>query len=94
MPNQSGLLDQVFQALADQTRRDLVERLVRSPASVSELHAVMQHAQVIEACDLVRSEQTGRVRGASPPRSTALSVAGATHLERGRSGIMSEARHG
>lgn len=67
MPNQ---LDQVFKALADGTRRELVERLVRGPASVGELAqplamslpAVMQHLQVLEACGLVRSEKTGRVR--------------------------------
>jgi DNA-binding transcriptional ArsR family regulator len=65
-----GSLDQVFQALADPTRRDLVERLVRGPASVSELSrpqamslpAVMQHLQVLETCGLVRSEKNGRVR--------------------------------
>jgi DNA-binding transcriptional ArsR family regulator len=70
MPNQSGSLDQVFQALADPTRRGMVERLARGPASVSELSrpldmslpAVMQHLQVLEACGLVRSEKTGRVR--------------------------------
>ena len=70
MPNQSGLLDQVFQALADPTRRDMVERLVRGPASVTELarpHAMslpaaMQHLQVLEACGLVRSAKVGRVR--------------------------------
>jgi DNA-binding transcriptional ArsR family regulator len=63
-------LDQVFQALADPTRRGMVERLVRGPASVSELSqplamslpAVMQHLQVLEACGLVRSEKAGRVR--------------------------------
>jgi DNA-binding transcriptional ArsR family regulator len=63
-------LDRVFQALADATRRDMVERLVRGPASVSELAqplamslpAVMQHLQVLEACGLVRSEKVGRVR--------------------------------
>jgi DNA-binding transcriptional ArsR family regulator len=68
--NQSGSLDRVFQALADGTRRELVERLVRGPASVSELAkpldmslpAVMQHLQVLEACGLVRSEKAGRVR--------------------------------
>jgi len=66
--NQS--LDRVFQALADPTRRGLVERLVRGPASVSELSrplamslpAVMQHLQVLEDAGLVRSEKTGRVR--------------------------------
>ena len=70
MPNQLSSLDQVFQALADPTRRGMVERLVRGPASVSELSrplamslpAVMQHLQVLEACGLVRSEKVGRVR--------------------------------
>jgi DNA-binding transcriptional ArsR family regulator len=68
--NQSPSLDQVFQALADPTRRGMVERLVRGPASVSELSrplamslpAVLQHLQVLEAAGLVRSEKTGRVR--------------------------------
>lgn len=63
-------LDRLFQALADGTRRALVERLVRGPASVGELArplamslpAVMQHLQVLEACGLVRSEKVGRVR--------------------------------
>ena len=63
-------LDLVFQALADPTRRDMVERLGRGPASVSELAApldmslpaVLQHLQVLEASGLVSSEKTGRVR--------------------------------
>ena len=70
MPNQSAALDLVFQALADPTRRDMVERLTRGPASVSELAkpfamslpAVVQHLQVLEASGLVRSEKAGRVR--------------------------------
>lgn len=70
MPNHSGTLDQVFQALADATRRSLVERLIRGPSSVSELAqplamslpGVMQHLGVLEACSLVRSEKAGRVR--------------------------------
>ena len=71
VPNQlPSPLDQVFHALADPTRRGMVERLVRGPASVSELSrplemslpAVMQHLQVLEACGLVRSEKAGRVR--------------------------------
>src|SRR6266702_2345147 len=70
MPNYSGPLDQVFQALADPTRRGMVERLVRVPASVSELSrplamslsAVLQHLRVLEACALLRSEKAGRVR--------------------------------
>jgi DNA-binding transcriptional ArsR family regulator len=63
-------LDLVFQALADPTRRLMVERLSRGPASVSELaqplsmslSAVVQHLQVLEASGLVRSEKAGRVR--------------------------------
>jgi len=70
MLNQSTALDQMFQALADPSRRVMVERLCRGPASVSELArplamslpAVVQHLQVLEASGLVRSEKIGRVR--------------------------------
>lgn len=70
MLNQSTPLDLMFQALADPTRRLMVERLSRGPASVSELAApfamslpaVVQHLQVLEASGLVRSEKVGRVR--------------------------------
>ena len=63
-------LDRVFQALADPTRRAVVERLTRGPASVKELAeplpmtlaAVVQHIQVLEASGLVRTEKVGRVR--------------------------------
>jgi DNA-binding transcriptional ArsR family regulator len=66
----SGKLDQMFQALADPTRRAIVERLARGPASVSELAApfamslpaVLQHLQVLEASGLVLSQKAGRVR--------------------------------
>jgi len=68
--NQSAGVDAVFAALADPTRRQLVEELGRGPASVSvlakplpiSLPAVVQHLQVLEACGLVRSEKVGRVR--------------------------------
>lgn len=70
MPNDSAALDLAFQALADPTRRHMVARLVRGPASVSELAeplrmslpAVLQHLQMLEASGLVRSEKKGRVR--------------------------------
>ncbi|MFC1411929.1 ArsR/SmtB family transcription factor [Streptacidiphilus sp. N1-12] len=70
MLNHEVPLDRVFHALADPTRRTLVERLTRGPASVSELAkplpmslpAVVQHLQVLEAAGLVRSEKVGRVR--------------------------------
>jgi DNA-binding transcriptional ArsR family regulator len=70
MLNHQAALDLVFHALADPTRRAMVERLSRGPASVSELAvpmamslaAVMQHLQVLEQSRLVRSEKQGRVR--------------------------------
>ena len=63
-------IDRVFHALADPTRRGMVERLSRGPTSVSalakplgiSLSAVMQHLDVLEASGLVRSEKIGRVR--------------------------------
>jgi DNA-binding transcriptional ArsR family regulator len=70
MLNQSSSLDLAFQALADPTRRAMVERLTRSPTSVSDLArplsmslpAVMQHLAVLEGSGLVISEKIGRVR--------------------------------
>lgn len=70
MLNQSTSLDLMFQALADPTRRIMVERLSQGPASVSELAkpltmslpAVVQHLQILETSGLVRSEKVGRVR--------------------------------
>ncbi len=70
MVKYSGGLDQVFQALGDPTRRAIVERLIGSPAAVTELAqpahmslpAVMQHIRVLESCGVVRSEKVGRVR--------------------------------
>ena len=70
MLHQSAQLDLMYQALADAGRRAMVERLVRGPASVSELaqpldmslSAVVQHLQVLEASGLVRSVKVGRVR--------------------------------
>jgi DNA-binding transcriptional ArsR family regulator len=73
MLNQAATLDRVFQALADPSRRLMVQRLSQGPASVSELArplpmtlaAVVQHIQVLEASGLVRSQKTGRVRTCS-----------------------------
>ncbi|WP_051748629.1 ArsR/SmtB family transcription factor [Nevskia soli] len=70
MLNQSLALDLMFQALADPSRRAMVDRLCRGPASVSELAkplamslpAVVQHLQVLEDSGLVRTGKLGRVR--------------------------------
>lgn len=63
-------LDLAFHALSDATRRRMVERLTRGPASVSELaeplpmsmSAVVQHLKVLQDAGLVTSEKVGRVR--------------------------------
>ncbi len=73
MLDHAAPLDQVFHALADPSRRAMVERLSRGAASVSELAepltmslaAVVQHVQVLESSGLVRTEKVGRVRTCS-----------------------------
>jgi DNA-binding transcriptional ArsR family regulator len=70
MLNQTIDLDRTFQALADKSRRSMVERLTLGPASVGELAeplamslaAVFQHVQVLEACGVVKTEKVGRTR--------------------------------
>jgi len=60
----------MFSALADPTRRAMIERLARGPANVSDLAkplnmslpAVMQHLQTLERSGLVTSRKVGRVR--------------------------------
>jgi|SRR6478752_5005251 DNA-binding transcriptional ArsR family regulator len=68
--NQQPNLDPVLQALADPTRRQIVERLGEGPKTVMQLAqplpmslaAVMQHLQVLERSGLVTSEKRGRTR--------------------------------
>ena len=63
-------LDRVFHALADASRRGMIDRLSRGPASVSELAqplrmalpSVVKHLAVLEAGGLVASQKAGRVR--------------------------------
>jgi DNA-binding transcriptional ArsR family regulator len=63
-------IDAVLKALAEPTRREIMERLSKAPASVSDLAApytmslaaVVQHLQVLEECGLIKSEKIGRVR--------------------------------
>jgi DNA-binding transcriptional ArsR family regulator len=70
MLNKDQQLDLMFQALADPTRRAMLDRLSKGPASVSELAkplpmslpAVVQHLQVLEQSGLVKTEKVGRVR--------------------------------
>jgi len=63
-------LDRAFHALADATRRGILDRLSRGPASVSELAepytsslaAIHQHVQVLEASGLIITQKLGRTR--------------------------------
>ena len=63
-------IGRVFQALADPTRRAVVERLALGPASTTELArpfsmalpSFAQHLRMLEQCGVVRSRKEGRVR--------------------------------
>ncbi|MBV8910984.1 MAG: winged helix-turn-helix transcriptional regulator [Gammaproteobacteria bacterium] len=63
-------LDPVFRALADPTRRWIVEQLLDAAAPVSwlaephpmSLTALLRHIHVLEECGLVRTHKWGRVR--------------------------------
>ncbi|MBX3401053.1 MAG: winged helix-turn-helix transcriptional regulator [Gemmataceae bacterium] len=62
--------DAVFRALADPTRRRVLERLGRGPATVGDLAkpfemalpSFLQHLRMLETAGLVESEKVGRVR--------------------------------
>lgn len=69
-PANAAVVDRVFRALSDPTRRNVLERLSMRPASASELAApydmalpsFVEHLKVLEGSGLVRSHKTGRVR--------------------------------
>jgi len=70
MVQYSPALDRAFTALSDPTRRGVLERLGRGPASISDLAAhfemtltgMKKHVRVLEEARLVASEKVGRVR--------------------------------
>lgn len=70
MAQHSAVLDGVFEALADPTRRAVVRRLGRGPASVGDLAkdapmtlpSFMKHVRVLESNGLIRTAKSGRVR--------------------------------
>jgi DNA-binding transcriptional ArsR family regulator len=63
-------LDRTFSALADPTRRAILERLARGPVTLSELAhpfdislpGLMKHVRILEDADLVITEKKGRTR--------------------------------
>lgn len=67
---QDESLDGVFAALGDATRRGVITRLGRGPASVGDLArdvpmalpSFLKHIRTLEATDLIRTRKSGRVR--------------------------------
>jgi DNA-binding transcriptional ArsR family regulator len=67
---QYQMLDRTFAALADPTRRDILDRLGRGPASISELAGpagmsltgMKKHVKILEGARLVTTEKVGRTR--------------------------------
>jgi len=63
-------LDRTFSALSDPTRRAILERLGRGPATIGELAepfdmsltGLKKHVRVLEEADLVTTEKVGRTR--------------------------------
>jgi DNA-binding transcriptional ArsR family regulator len=70
MANHLTSLDSVFHALSDVTRRAVIQRLGKGPATVSELAApfamglpsFMKHVGVLEEAGLIRTSKSGRIR--------------------------------
>lgn len=73
MDNNQVALDRAFRALADPTRRAVIQRLAKGQATVSDLSmpfdmalpSFMKHIRVLEASGLVDSRKHGRVRTCS-----------------------------
>ncbi|KXF77985.1 ArsR family transcriptional regulator [Paramesorhizobium deserti] len=70
MDQYSGQLNGIFQALADPTRRAVLGRLGKGPASISELAepfdmalpSFMKHIHILEDSGMIRTRKEGRVR--------------------------------
>jgi DNA-binding transcriptional ArsR family regulator len=70
MVQYQSTLDHTFSALADPTRRDILERLGRGPATISELAepygmsltGLKKHIRILEEARLVTTEKIGRTR--------------------------------
>ena len=70
MAQYSAVLDDVFVALGDPTRRGVIRRLGRGPTSVGDLArefpmtlpSFMKHIRMLESSGLIRTAKSGRVR--------------------------------
>ena len=98
MDNYGDSLDSIFHALADPTRRAIVQRLGSGPATVTELAqpftmalpSLMKHVGVLEATGLIRSKKAGRVRTCTLERKSL----GAVELWLGEQRAVWQARYG
>lgn len=87
MVEQSINLDYVFQALADQTRRDILKRVSETSLSISDLAqsykmsfaAIAKHVVKLERANLVSKKREGKQQIISAVPSTV--EAASTHLE-------------
>lgn len=87
MVERSINLDTLFQALADQTRRDILQRVAEAELSISKLAepykmsfaAIAKHVSVLEAAKLVSKRREGKQQIISiVPKTMAVAT---THLE-------------
>ena len=84
MAHYSARLDGIFQALADPTRRAVLQRLSRGPASITELAApfdmalpsFMKHIRLLEDSGCIRTRKEGRVRTCGIDRKSFVAVEG------------------
>jgi DNA-binding transcriptional ArsR family regulator len=91
MPNNRTDLNRVFRALADSTRRTVLERLSRGPATVGEmakafdmaLPSFLQHLEMLEEAGLVESEKNGRVRTCRLASDRSMASAGPLNVAEG-----------
>ena len=87
----SPVLDSVFEALTDPTRRAVIRRLGTGPASVSELASeftmalpsFLRHIRALEGSGLIRTRKTGRVRTCALERDRLAVVDGWLAEQRG-----------
>ncbi len=80
----SPTLDATFFALSDPTRRGILERLGRGPATISQLaslagltiNGIKKHVGILERAGLVETEKVGRARECRLDQAATLGEAG------------------
>src|SRR5947208_17035712 len=65
-----AVLDRTFSAISDPTRREILDRLAKGPASITELAqplgislpGLLKHVRILEEAELVNTAKNGRTR--------------------------------